>query len=126
MGQEAHVKSFLTNPDRIKKQGGCQLEEKLVDFNQKCLPYRDMSFKQFKFAEELPESCPNGDASQVQRTGFWRFVMVKYREGVSGTDEKAFSSQHGRGQPCPTNKNPCDWASCSLFDEDRAKKMAKI
>lgn len=85
-----------------------------------------MTLAERKFAEELPESCPNGSADQVPRSGFWRFVMLKYPAGVGGVDENAFSSQHGRGQPCPPNKDPCDWASCSMFNEERAKKMAKI
>ncbi len=84
-----------------------------------------MNFENFEFAEELPEACPNGNANQLQRKGFWRFVMVKYPAGQS-IDEQAFSSQHGRGKPCPPHKDPCDWASCSMFEEKRAKKMAKI
>ena len=84
-----------------------------------------MSFDDFEFAEELPEASPNGQADQVLRKGFWRFVMVKYPPGKS-IDEHAFSSQHGRGKPCPPRKDPCDWASCSMFDERRARKMAKI
>lgn len=84
-----------------------------------------MTFDDLEFAEELPEACPNGNADQVHRTSFWRFVMVKYPAGQS-IDEQAFSSQHGRGKPCPPNKDPCDWASCSMFDEERARKMAKI
>ncbi|WP_141118025.1 hypothetical protein [Leisingera sp. JC1] len=85
-----------------------------------------MSFEDFDFAEELPEACPNGNATQVQRNGYWRFVMVNYPGGLSEIDGQAFSSQHGRGKPCPPGKDPCDWASCSMFDEERAKKMAKI
>jgi hypothetical protein len=85
-----------------------------------------MSIKDIKFAEDLPDSCPNGDASQVRRPGFWRFVMCKYPAGVSSIDDKAFSSQHGRDKPCAPNTDPCDWASCSLFDKARAKQMAKI
>ncbi len=52
--------------------------------------------------------------------------MVKYSAQSSSVDERAFSSQHGRGKPCPEKKDPCDWASCSLFTEERARKMALV
>jgi hypothetical protein len=45
---------------------------------------------------------------------------------TSGIDDGAFSSQHGRNQPCPSNKHPCDWASCSLFSKERGEQMSKI
>jgi len=88
--------------------------------------HQAMSFSDLKFAEDLPDQCPNGDASRKPRQGYWRFVMVKYPGGLSTVDCKAFSSQHGRGKACPPSKDPCDWASCSMFSEPRARKMALI
>lgn len=85
-----------------------------------------MSLANLKFAENLPAQCPNGGASRELRQGYWRFVMVKYAEGLSAVDSKAFSSQHGRGLICPPTIDPCDWASCSMFSEPRARKMALI
>jgi hypothetical protein len=90
------------------------------------LHHQIMSFSDLKFAEDLPNQCPNGDASFELRQGYWRFVMVKYPGGVSKVDCKAFSSQHGRGKACPSVKDPCDWASCSMFSKPRAQKMALI
>ena len=78
------------------------------------------------FAEVLPVGCPGLDADQTQRLGFWRFVMnAKWLDGTS-IDELALSSQLGRGKPCPNGKDACDWASCSMFDEERTKKMRLI
>lgn len=85
-----------------------------------------MSYSSLKFAEALPPQCPNGNATRADHKGFWRFVMVKYPADDSALDDRAFSSQHGRELPCPPGKDPCDWASCSMFSEERAKKMALI
>lgn len=85
-----------------------------------------MSYSNLKFAESLPPQCPNGNAKRSDHKGFWRFVMVKYPADTNAIDHTAFSSQHGRGKPCPADKDPCDWASCSMFTEDRAKKWALI
>lgn len=52
--------------------------------------------------------------------------MPKYPAGGPEIDDRAFSSQHGRGKKCPKDKDPCDWASCSMFSLERAKKMALI
>lgn len=85
-----------------------------------------MDDSDFTFAEDLPPSCPSGAASREPRNGFWRFVMVKYPETPLRIDDRAFTSQHGRAMPCPPHKDPCDWASCSMFEEERARTMALI
>ena len=80
-----------------------------------------------EFAEQLPEHCPRPDAQPQTREGFWRFLMnPKWIDVDQKIREEAFSSQHGRNRPRPEHKDVCDWASCSMFDDDRAAAMRLI
>lgn len=74
------------------------------------------------FAEALPDSCPPGDAKDVELNDVFRLAPV------SIPSEEHFKSHAALGKTPPRfNVDECRWASCSLTtDPIILKKLSKL
>lgn len=72
-----------------------------------------------QYRESLPVDCPPSEAQDGELGEVWRFI-----QGSTPVDAD-FDSHAKRGLPNRNSVPPCEFASCSLFETERAKEMAK-
>jgi hypothetical protein len=61
------------------------------------------------YAEDLPPSCPPGEAKDVPLEVVYRFLTS------DAANAREFRSHAAQGKPNRTNVDPCSFASCSLL-----------